>query len=166
VEVSAVLTPQEYKQLIAGLEGLAGRMEASPNAADRAVAGDLRKNSADLKQMAAEPMPDYAQPDFGPNLEKQVEAQAAALDKAPPEMPDGAPKEAFQPWDGVTLGNQLLKEFGFEAAIEKPEPAAAPKPPPAKPAPVPVQEHPLLRQALKKLKKPPKPEDFDSLKME
>jgi hypothetical protein len=94
-------------------------------------------------------------------LQKECQEHRAAQERAQAERNQPAPTP-----DGNALGLALVKKAGLISAEPKPPPVPTPAPAPVKKLPPKITEADVVRKALQKLKKPVKPEDFDSLKAE
>jgi hypothetical protein len=95
-------------------------------------------------------------------LKKEFEEKKAVAERAKAEPVQPAPTP-----DGNALGLAMAKTLGFvavEPAQKAPAPPPVPAEPPAKKPPKKVEDLSIVRKALQKAKKPPTPEDYDSLK--
>ncbi|MGE3804387.1 MAG: hypothetical protein AB7K24_06920 [Gemmataceae bacterium] len=107
-----MLLPDQLHQLIHGLEGLAGRFEAaSGGPAHAAYVAELRRVTAELRELVARPAPGYMQRGYLEGIQRQVDLLQAELEK--PSEPAGAAAPSFTPWEGEKVAREMLEDLGL-----------------------------------------------------
>lgn len=119
-----MLTPQEFTQLIDGLEDLARQFDAAGGGPlHAAYVQDLRRTAAELRDFSRQPLPAYAQDGFMESVRQRIDAMQAALKNVPIRNVPAA--TAFTPWDGAAIAQEMLLGLRLLQPAQKTRPSKA-----------------------------------------